>query len=65
MKRYPVTLDLYVYANSDEEAIVQAKQIATERRNKFDDECKILTVHQQTGTNFLNAGIRKVYDSQD
>lgn len=45
-KRYTVTLDLYVYANTDDEAIKEAKKVIDTLENKDDCKAEILSIHE-------------------
>ncbi|MDY0193603.1 MAG: hypothetical protein RBR93_08750 [Aliarcobacter butzleri] len=45
-KRYTVTLDLYVYANTDDEAIKEAKKAIDTLENKDDYKSEILSIHE-------------------
>ena len=45
-KRYTVTLDLYVYANTDDEAIKEAKKVIDTLENKDDCKAEILSIHK-------------------
>jgi uncharacterized protein (UPF0210 family) len=44
MKRYAVTIDLYVHADSDAEAIKQADKIAEKLRSKEDNHASVLEI---------------------
>jgi hypothetical protein len=44
MKRYSVTIDLYIHAHSDEEAIKQANEIAEKLRSKEDNHASVLEI---------------------
>jgi hypothetical protein len=46
-QRYVITTDFYVWANSDEEAIKFAEDLAKEQDNNYDDRCKVVSVHLQ------------------
>lgn len=45
-KRYTVTLDLYVYANTDDEAIKEAKKVIDALENKDDCKAEILSIFE-------------------
>jgi hypothetical protein len=45
-KRYTVTLDLYVYANTDNEAIKEAKKVIDTLENKDDCKAEILSIFE-------------------
>lgn len=47
--RYAVTMDFYVYANSDEEAAMKAKSIAKDMDSKFDNQAKVVSIHNREG----------------
>lgn len=49
LKRYTVTIDLYVYANTDNEAIKEAKKVIDTLENKDDCKVEILSIYE---TNF-------------
>ena len=42
--RYAVTMDFYTWASSDEEAVANAKSIASEMDSKLDNQASILSV---------------------
>jgi len=44
MKRYAVTIDLYIHADSDVEAIKQADKIAENLRSKEDNHASVLEI---------------------
>ena len=44
MKRYAVTIDLYIHADSDAEAIKQADKIAENLRGKEDNHASVLEI---------------------
>lgn len=46
LKRYTVTIDLYVYANSDDDAMNEAKEIVKILENKNDSKTEILSIHE-------------------
>lgn len=45
-KRYTVTIDLYVYANTDDEATKEAKKAIDTLENKDDCKAEILSIHE-------------------
>ena len=45
-KRYTVTLDLYVYTNTDEQAFKEAKKVIDTLENKDDCKAEILSIHK-------------------
>lgn len=45
-KRYSVTLDLYIDARNDREALVKAAQFAEVQRNLYDNQAQILSVDE-------------------
>jgi hypothetical protein len=45
--KYAVSMDFYVWANSDEEAAAQAKKFAKEMDSKFDNQPSILSIHKR------------------
>lgn len=47
MKRYAVTIDLYVYAKSDEDAIKQSEQIA-KHLDLDDNKASVQSIHEQS-----------------
>jgi hypothetical protein len=57
-KRYTLTLDMYVYARNDREAMVKAAKIADELRNKEDNQAKVSTLDE---TPFASCEIREVH----
>ena len=57
MKRYVVTLEKYVFAENDKEAIFQAQKQATDEQIAHDNRCSVTEIVEQPfGTN----GNRKV-----
>jgi hypothetical protein len=48
MKRYAVTIDLYVYANSDEQAIKQSDDIAKQMDLDNDNKASVQSIHEQS-----------------
>lgn len=46
LKRYTVTIDLYVYANSDDDAVNEAKEIVNVLENKNDCKAEILSINE-------------------
>lgn len=46
MKRYTVTSDFYLYADSDEEAKQKADAFNRKMRDKYDNQSNILTIHE-------------------
>ena len=48
MKRYATTIDLYVYAESDEDAIKQSEQIAKQMDLDNDNKASVQSIHEQS-----------------
>jgi hypothetical protein len=46
-KRYVVTLQFYVWSDSDTGAILEGKRIAVELDTKFDNKAGMVEVHEQ------------------
>ena len=44
MKRYAVTIDLYIHAENDSEAIKQAETVAENLRGKEDNHASVLEI---------------------
>jgi len=44
--RYAVTLDFYIHADNDQQAIEKAQKIAQKRRDKHDDYTNVLEIHE-------------------
>jgi hypothetical protein len=44
MKRYAVTIDLYIHAENDSEAIKQAEKVAENLRGKEDNHASVLEI---------------------
>lgn len=44
MKRYAVTIDLYIHAENDSDAIKQADEIAEKLRSKEDNHASVLEI---------------------
>jgi len=67
MPRYTITLDLYIHAETDMEAIKLAEEITQDQRNKFDNQCRLLELHS---TPFASMNVEKLdieqikYDNQ-
>jgi hypothetical protein len=54
MKRFAITTDFYIFAESEEEAVFKAMEHCEIQRKKNDDSCDIVEIyHQPQGT--LNA----------
>lgn len=61
MNRYVTTMDIYVYASSDEEAIEKSVQLADEIAKKDDNHCEVINIVEQP---FATIGNRQVYGSE-
>ncbi len=57
MPRYTITLDLYIHAETDMEAIKLAEEITQDQRNKFDNQCRLLELHS---TPFASMNVEKL-----
>lgn len=57
-KRYSVTIDLYVHARNDREALVKAAQISEQLRNQDENQAQVLTVDE---TPFASLDSRRVH----
>lgn len=57
-KRYTLTVDLYIYANTDDEAIKEAKKVIDTLENKDDCKAEILSIYETMFGSFGQA--RKV-----
>jgi hypothetical protein len=57
-KRYTVTLDLYIHARNDREAMVKAAQLAEELRNDKGNEAQVLSLDE---TPFASFESRRVH----
>lgn len=44
-RRYIVTLDLYIWAESDQEAINNSEALAKHQMETTDNQCKVVSVH--------------------
>ena len=44
--RYAVTLDLYIWADNDEQAVKEAQQIAADMDKKDDNKCSVVNVYE-------------------
>ena len=44
MKRYAVTIDLYIHAENDSDAIKQAEKVAEKLRSKEDNHASVLEI---------------------
>ena len=58
MKRYVLTLDLYIYADSDEDVKELAEQFAKDLDQLHDNKCNVVEIHENE---FGTIGNRKVY----
>lgn len=58
LKRYVVAIDFYLFAESDDEAILIAKKIAKKQDEKHDDKCSVRDVFENE---FASMNLRKVY----
>lgn len=47
LNRYVATVDFYVWADSDEDAIYQARHIAAQQSTKRDDRCSVIDIVEQ------------------
>ena len=45
-KRYLVTISLYMYANTDNELVNSAEQLAQQLRDKDDNRADVESIHQ-------------------
>lgn len=50
LKRYAVTLDFFIWVESDEEAIITAESFAKSQDEKKDDRCKVVSIHDTSVT---------------
>jgi hypothetical protein len=57
-KRYTVTLDMYIHARNDREAMVKAALLAEELRNKEDNQAQVLSLDE---TPFASCESRRVH----
>lgn len=48
MKRFVVTTDFYIFAESEEEAVFKAMEHCELQRKKNDDGCDIVDIYHQT-----------------
>lgn len=51
-KRYAVTIDFYVWSESDEEAKKEAERITKELDDKYDNMSAILEIGERETTNY-------------
>lgn len=56
--RYTVTMDMYIYAHNDDDAIRIAKEIAEKERDQWDNQAQVLSVHE---TPFGMAKAKEIY----
>ena len=45
-KRYTLTVDMYIYANDDEDAKRKATKFAEHQRYLYDNQCNVLELHR-------------------
>ena len=57
-KRYTVTLDMYIHARNDREAMIKAAQMAEELRNKDGNDAQCLELRE---TPFASCNSRPVH----
>lgn len=57
MKRYSLTIDLYMFAESDEEAIAKSNELVRKQQQKHDNQASIIELHE---TPFASLAARKV-----
>lgn len=57
MKRYAVTIDLYVYAKSDEDAIKQSEEI-TKILDLDDNKATVQSIHEQSFGQLTNRKVK-------
>lgn len=50
MKKYAVTLDLYIWVDSDEFAKVVADAMAKKLGVTKDNQCKVVSIHDASGS---------------
>jgi hypothetical protein len=48
MKRYAVTLDFYVHASNEHEAMSKSEKIAKEIRDKYDNSAKVIGISESS-----------------
>ncbi len=54
-QRYVLTMDMYIYAESDEQALMIANDIVKKENDEWDNQAKILSVHSAPyGQNKIN-----------
>ena len=58
MKRYAVTIDLYVYAESDDKAIEQADDIAKYMDLDNDNKASVVSIHEQQFGKLTNRKVK-------
>jgi len=61
LKRYTVTLDAYVYARNDREAMVKASGLAEINRDDFDNDAQVLKLEE---TPFASCTARLVHEGR-
>ncbi|MDG1950927.1 MAG: hypothetical protein P8J32_09010 [bacterium] len=44
--RYILTMDMYIYAESDEDAIRKSQEIVEKEKDQYDNQAQVLTVHK-------------------
>lgn len=60
--RYVATIQFYIHADNDQEALNLAKSMSDEQRTKNDNDCSLISVvEQQFGT----IGNRAIFDIED
>ena len=54
LKRYAATVDFYVFAESDKDAIKQAEDFCKEQTDKKDNQCKVIEIHDTPVASFYS-----------
>jgi len=58
MKRYVITLDAYIYADTDEEAVNQAADLVKKMNKKYDNDADVVSLHEQPFGTFESRKIK-------
>lgn len=56
-KRYVVTIDFYLFAESDEQAIEKAKSFCEQEKESKDNCCSVVSIHEN---NFGSLNSRQI-----
>lgn len=59
MKRYVVTMELYVYAKDDKHAISKSKMIADRQDSQYGNRCQVTEIQEQPFASLISREVLK------